>query len=179
MTTLDNREPRLEAALLTGAFGVGKSTVLQEMAEIIEAAGVRYAALDLDWLMWGWPGEDTPEAGRELLHDNLASVAANYRRRGVDRFLLAGTLETDADVTALRGALDMPMRVVTLTLPIAEIQRRLASSPTAGRLEDLRRSQEMLAAGGAQGLGDLEVSNDRPLPEVVNEILDWLGWLPS
>lgn len=177
MTPPDRSASAPEAVLITGAFGVGKSTVVQEMAEMIEAEGVRYAALDLDWLMWGWPGEDTPEAGRELLQDNLASVVANYRRRGVDRFLLAGTLETEAEVTALRAAIDMPMRVVTLTLPMEEIRRRLATSPTASRQDDLRRSELMVAAGGAQALGDRVVSNDRPVREVADEILDWLGWL--
>jgi hypothetical protein len=167
----------MDAVLVTGAFGVGKSTVVQEMAEIVEVADVRYAALDLDWLMWGWPGEETPEAGRRLLLDNLASVAANYRRRGVDRFVLGGTVQTDAEVTAFRRTLDMPMRVVSLTLPIDQIRHRLASSPNLGRREDLRRSEAMLAEGGALASGDLVVANDRPVREVAGEILEWLEWL--
>ena len=38
----------MEAVLLTGLFGVGKSTIAADMADLLEDAGVPYAALDLD-----------------------------------------------------------------------------------------------------------------------------------
>jgi adenylylsulfate kinase-like enzyme len=41
-----------EAVLLTGVYGSGKSTVVEEMASLLEERGAPYAALDLDWLAW-------------------------------------------------------------------------------------------------------------------------------
>jgi hypothetical protein len=165
-----------EALLVTGVFGVGKTSVVEEMAEILESARIRYAALDLDWLCWGWPGTDTPEAGYQLMLENLASVVNNYRRRAVERFLMAGTIGTDAQLSLLGDTIGMPVRVVRLTLPINQIRHRLAEAPTVGRANDLRRAEEMVASRTSERLGDLAVNNDRPLREVADEILDWLGW---
>lgn len=79
-----------EAVLITGAFGVGKSSVVVEIAELIERNGLRYAALDLDWLAWGWPGESDDEIAEfRLMLENLQLVVGNYLRRGNDRFVLA------------------------------------------------------------------------------------------
>ena len=41
-----------QGLLVTGAFGSGKSSVVEEIAELLERAGLSYAAIDLDWLMW-------------------------------------------------------------------------------------------------------------------------------
>jgi hypothetical protein len=166
-----------EALLVTGVFGVGKTSVVEEVAETLETAGIRYAALDLDWLCWGWPGTDTPEAGYQLMLENLASVVDNYRRRDVVRFLMAGTIETDAQLSLLSDTIAMPVRVVRLTLSIDQIRHRLAEAPTVGRADDFRRAEQMVASRTGESFGDLAVNNDRPLREVADEILDWLGWL--
>lgn len=38
--------------LVCGAYGTGKSTAAEEIATRLEAGGVPFAAIDLDWLMW-------------------------------------------------------------------------------------------------------------------------------
>src|SRR3954471_14954586 len=98
-----------EAVLLTGVYGVGKSTVAAELADRLAAAGGRYAALDLDWLAWGWSpeGMSHSEDGDPLLLENLGLVVGNYRRRGNDRFVLAGTVEGPAALDALVATVDM------------------------------------------------------------------------
>ena len=45
-----------QAALITGLFGTGKSSVAIEMADVLEQRGLPYAVIDLDWLCWGWGG---------------------------------------------------------------------------------------------------------------------------
>jgi len=39
-------------AVVTGVFGVGKSSVIEEMAELLEQGGVPYRAIYVDWLWW-------------------------------------------------------------------------------------------------------------------------------
>ena len=76
-----------EALLLTGAYGAGNSAVAEEIADILEARGASYAAIDLDWLTWSnAPGADHGEL--ELLVRNLGAVVANYRAAGVCHFVL-------------------------------------------------------------------------------------------
>ena len=167
-----------EAVLVTGAFGSGKSLVVAEMAELIERHGLRYAALDLDWLAWGWPGDDESEMAEfRLMLENLELVVGNYRRRGNDRFLMAHAVRTAEQMALLRSALSMPLRVVRLTVSLDEIRRRAAGDQTTGRAADLERTEAWLAAGDGIGLEDLAVANDRPINDVASEIIDWLGWL--
>jgi len=40
------------AVVVTGAYGTGKTSIVEEMADILEKAGRSYAAIDLDWLVW-------------------------------------------------------------------------------------------------------------------------------
>ena len=56
-----------EAVLLTGAYGTGKSSVAAEMAELLEARDVPYAAIDLDWLIWANVA-DCARRGRPSAH---------------------------------------------------------------------------------------------------------------
>jgi hypothetical protein len=70
----------------------------------------------------------------------------------------------------------MPVKVVRLTVPLAEITRRLRSDVTAGRLNDLREAAAWLARSRGAGIEELTVPNDRPIREVAADILDWIGW---
>ena len=159
-------------------FGSGKTTVVAEMAELIERQGLRYAALDLDWLPWGWPGDDESEMSEfRLMLENLELVVGNYLRRGNDRFLLAHAIRTAEQMALLRTALPMSLRVVSLTVPLDEIRRRAVPDTTTGRAGDLERSEAWLAADDGAGLEELTVANNRPVNDVANEILAWLGWL--
>jgi hypothetical protein len=159
-----------EGVLLTGMFGTGKSTILEEIAVILEERGAPFAAIDLDWLSWfnvpGGPSE------HEMLLRNLAAVVGTYVAEGVRWFVFARALRHRSDLDSLRAALRFPLRVVGLTVPPSETERRLGADPTTGRARDLRE------AGGSQaeGLEDLVVPNEGPVRGVAEDILDRLGW---
>jgi hypothetical protein len=168
-----------EAVLVTGWYGTGKTSAVEEMADRLERSGVRFAAIDLDWLAWANVEDGHGPAGRRLLLANLAAVVANDRAAGMTRFLLAGTFSTEADVDGLRRVLEMPLRVVRLVAPIGVIERRLGRSPTRGRGEDLAQARRDAAGNSGAGIGELEVDADRPLADVADEILAWLEWEPA
>jgi hypothetical protein len=164
-----------QAALVTGLFGTGKSSVAIEIADVLEQRGLPYAVIDLDWLCWGWAGGSQGSEHRMMLA-NLVPVIADYRGVGVRYFILARSIGTAAELASLRSALSMPLKVVELTVPFSEIERRLVPDITAARRDDLRDARAWLAAGEGAGLGDVSVPNDRPLRTVASEILGWLGW---
>lgn len=176
--------PEPEAVLLNGLYGVGKSTMAAELADRLEAAGVRYAALDLDWLGWAWSddgveGDDHPTAS-PLLLENLALIVGNLRRRGNDRFVLAGSVADTDELDLVRSTLAMPLRVVLLTASMDAIRTRMASDPTPARLDDFARTETWAAGAGPTDIpADLTVSNDGPLDDAATRILDWLRWVPS
>lgn len=165
----------VQALLLTGVFGAGKSAVAEEIANVLEAGGCRFAAIDLDWLCWS----NAPGAGHdehEILVRNLAAVAAIYRGAGVQRFVLAGAVPDSATLDALRAAMAAPVLVVRLTAPLPVVEERLAGSSAHGRSDDLVRARAWLAAGMGVGLEDAIVENVGPVREATLRILEIAGW---
>jgi adenylylsulfate kinase len=113
------------AALITGVYGTGKTSVAVEVSDLLGDRGEPHAVLDLDWLMWfSAPGH--PDEDHAMMLRNLAPVVANYRAAGVRTFLLARATRDRAELDSLRSALSMPLRVVRSTVPIdrAAAQRR-------------------------------------------------------
>ena len=163
--------------LIIGAYGSGKSSLCEELAGVLESAEMPYSAIDLDWLGW----YDGP--GRQLDHDrrdpvamaNLEAVVGNYLSAGVEHFVLAGAVWSDEELAAIRAALPFPLRVVQLTVPYEEIERRLSASVSTARAQDLEEAKRQSERGDL-GLSDVVIVNDPPIWEVADEVLDWLSW---
>ena len=161
--------------LITGAYGTGKSSAVEEIAELLEDAGLSYAAIDLDWLMWF--DADVDDAQREQVFlANLRAMVGNYLAVGVKWFLMAGAIRDEAALTAIREAIPVPLRVVRLSLPIAEIEARLGTAVTVGRQDDLRVARQWTAASTGVGIEDVTIPNDRPIRQTALEVLAWLDW---
>jgi hypothetical protein len=166
-----------QAVVVTGVYGVGKTTVVEEMAEQLEDTRLTFAAIDLDWLWWFNIGSLDDDAVDRIGLSNLAAVAQNYIGAGVKHLMLAGAIEDEIDVEEIRQALRCPLRVVRLTLSYPEIENRLSGAVTTGRQIDLRQTEEWLREDFGAGIGDLVLVNDRPVQTVAREILKWLGWI--
>jgi hypothetical protein len=169
-------EEHPDAVLICGGYGAGKSSVAVEMAELLDAHDIPYAAIDLDWLAWANIADSHGDAGHRLMLANLAPMIGNYRSAGLTRFILAGLLSSAEERDTIAETLDMPLRVVRLTLGIEEIERRMALDPTSGRQFDLVSAREQVASDVGAGLEGFSVANDRPIGDVATEIIRWLGW---
>jgi hypothetical protein len=168
----------MEAVLLTGLFGVGKSTIAAEMADLLEDVGVPYAALDLDWLTWCSVGAGDRASEHAMLLRNLAAVVANYRAGGVRYYVLARWIRDHDELAGVIATMAMPLHTVELVVPLDEITRRVGTDPTAGRRDDLAESVAWVEDGGGVGLAEHTVDNDRPVREVAADIIRWLAWPP-
>ena len=166
----------LEAVLLTGVYGVGKSTVVEEMSEQLEAGNVPYAAIDVDWLWWfDVPGLPMSRS-REILLDNLKSLVGNYIDAGVRRLLLAWTVKDAGDLELIRAALDCPLRVIRLTAPKDVVRQRLAESPTVGRTRDADNTETMFRESIGLDNAEAEIVNEGPVGDVARAVLQQLNW---
>jgi hypothetical protein len=165
-----------DGVLLTGVYGSGKSSVAAEIAYLLEHRGEPYALLDLDYLSWAGTGREERAEEFGLMLANLAVVAGNYRRAGIRRFVLAYFVRDPVEVRGVREALGVPLRVVRLTVPLADIERRLAGDVTSGRRDDLREAAASIAAGEGDGVEDVAIANDRPVGAVARDVLAFLGW---
>lgn len=63
----------------------------------MEGLEIPYAAIDLDWLRNTWPAPPDDPFNTALELENLAAVAANFRRAGVRFLVLAGVLDALLD----------------------------------------------------------------------------------
>jgi len=167
-----------QAILITGVYGVGKSTMAAQVADLLEAQGAQFAALDLDWLSWAWSADD--DHGEALMLEHLALVVGNLRRRGNDRFVLAGAVMRDIEWQAIRDTMAMPTRLVRLTASPEAIRGRLAAEPTTGRVDDAQQTEAWLAAPDPdEPAPDLVIANDGPIVDTATAILDWTGWFEA
>jgi len=169
--------PGDEGVLIIGVYGAGKSSVATEIAHLIEARQRPYAFLDVDFLGWGGADFSDDADEHELTLINLAAVVANYRAAGVGLFVLAYFVADEDVLRRVREAAGMPLRVVRLTVPLPEIQQRLATDVTTERRYNLREAAVQLTKSDGEGLEDLVVANDRPVGVVAEEIVSWLGWV--
>jgi adenylylsulfate kinase len=165
-----------EGVLLTGVYGSGKSSVAEEIAYLLEQRGEPYALLDLDYLSWAGVGAGDRAGEFGLMLQNLAAVAANYRRAGTRLFVLAYFVRSSDEVRQVRLALGLPLRVVRLAVPLSGIERRLAGDVTTGRRDDLREAAASIAASEGTGVEDVAISNDRAIGLVAQEVMTFLGW---
>ena len=164
--------------LLTGLFGTGKSTVAADIADLLDGAGVPYAALDLDWLTWTNAGGPTRADEHQMMLRNLKPILSNYIDAGATHFVLARSVQDRHELASIEAAIDMPLRTVELEVPHEEISRRIVADPTDGRLADLARTGLWMAQSLGTGFSDVTAANDRPVRDVALGILEWLEWSP-
>ena len=165
-----------QGVLITGVYGAGKSTVAAEISYLLEQRRQPYALLDLDFLGWGVNSFDG-HAGNPFLLRNLAAVVSNYREGGISVFVLAHFVPSHEALCGIREAVGVPLRVVRLSIPLSDIEQRLAADVTTERREELREAARQITAGEGVGLEDVVVANDRPVPIVAQQIMSWLGWV--
>jgi hypothetical protein len=163
-----------EAVLITGAYGSGKSSVAMEMVHLLEGTQPDFAFVDVDFLSW-CSVDDGGHFGR-LMRRNLADVMSNYLNEGVRRFVLAYAVSSADELSVLRAAIGVDLRVVRLEAPLAEIRSRLAADVTSGRVDDLAESGRWITEGRGVGIEDLSVDNSGPINAAVTTILRWPGW---
>jgi len=71
----------------------------------------------------------------------------------------------------------VPLRVVRLSVPLPDIERRLAADVTTERQEELREAAKQIAAGEGVRIEDMVLANDRPVAIVAQQVMTWLGWV--
>ncbi len=162
--------------LITGVYGSGKSSVAAEISYLLEERRQPHALLDLDYLGWGGNNFDDHAAGFGLMLRNLTAVTSNYRDAGIGVFIVAYFVRVLDALHAVREATGISLRVVRLSVPLPDIEQRLAANVTSGRREDLREAASSIAAGEGVGVEDVTVVNDRPIGLVAQEVMTWLDW---
>ncbi len=167
--------------VINGPVGVGKSSVLGEVSDLLAEAGIAHCSLDLDALSQTFaPGMEDPFNLR-LAVENLRAVWANAARVGAERLVLASVVESDADLRMMMSAVpDAEPFVCRLRAPVEVLHERFRRREIGSALDwHLHRAGELAEILEDGGVGDVLIdASDRPLRDIATEILEAADWLP-
>lgn len=162
--------------VISGSMGSGKTTVLAEMSDLLTAADVQHAALDLDALAIG----HFPAGASTLPEQNLAALWRNCAAAGIVRLLLAEALDAAEKRSRIVHAIpEAAIVACRLTASLETMQQRVRlREPGMLQAALIARVAELDATLDAARLEDFTVDNDgRPVTAVAREVLRLAGWL--
>jgi DNA polymerase III delta prime subunit len=184
-----------EILWLCGATAVGKSTVGWRVYERVRRAGFRAAFVDLQQIGFHRPVPAADPGNHQLKAANLAALWRNYRASGARCMVVVGPVDCLEAVRTYTAAL--PAATITLGRLHANKEQLAERISLRGRGlgswdipgDELKgRSAAHLqqvadrAAAEAEALesasiGDLRIdTDDRPVPDLVDEIIGRTGW---
>lgn len=167
----------VQALLIGGRSGVGKTTVSYEVSELLRRHDVAHALIDGDILDAVHPAVEGPA----LAEANLAAIWRNYAALGHRRAIYVNTvsvLEDEMIRRALGG--DVEITGVLLTAIDGVIEDRLGQreigSALAIHLERSARAASYLEATVSDAVHRVP-TDGRSVAEIAAEIVKLTGWL--
>jgi dephospho-CoA kinase len=170
-------EARVPVLLISGTVGVGKSTVLDEIHEVLSGVNLPHACIDADALAMSWPHRGA--FNQLAVLENVASLWQNARRAGALRCVIATVIERRADLDAFRDAIpNADLFLIHLTAPeavrVARIRQREVGSGLEWHLQRTSGLQRILEDAA---LHDFAIANDqRSAHDTAVEVLIRIGW---
>lgn len=172
---------RIPVLLITGPVGVGKTSVLNEVTEVLRATAIRFAAIDLDALSYTFPSPAGDRFRDVVVFRNLASLWRNARASGTERLVLARVIEDREELARYRRAIpDADITVVRLRAPIRTLQQRVRQrDDSTRRAWHVKRAAELARIMDRSRPEDILVeTGGRTVGAIARELLDRVGWLP-
>ena len=167
---------QIRLLIITGTMGTGKTTVLLEASDILSAAGIIHAAIDLDTL---GIANLTDGKRHELMFRNLTSVWSNYQSAGIKRLLLAYAVDA-ADLNSICAALpDAQVFICRLRARIEIAEDRVRTrEPGMLQAKCVARVAELEKILDEAHVEHFSISNnDTIVTNTAREILIRAGWL--
>jgi chloramphenicol 3-O-phosphotransferase len=111
------------AIFLNGGYGVGKSSALEHVGDLLARAGRPFSLMDVDWFHRSWPPGEQENAQIEAA--NIAAVWKNYQTAGPRQLVICGVISTAAARERYAAAVEVPIRMVRLTAAGETVRQRL------------------------------------------------------
>jgi hypothetical protein len=163
--------------VITGSMGSGKTTVMAEASDILTAADIAHAAIDMDALGVAHVPDG---ASFDLAYRNLASVWGNYAAAGVARLLLAEAVESREELDRIVRAIpESELVVCRLTARRETMEQRVRlREPGMLQASFVGRVADLDACLDAAHLEDFRLENDdTPVTDTARTLLQRAGWL--
>jgi adenylylsulfate kinase len=171
-------QSELPVLAISGAVGVGKTSVLIELHDILVNGGIPHGCVERDALAYSWPSQG--RFNEVMAERNLACVVTNFLEAGATRFVIAGVIESPEDLAVYSRCIpNAEIQICRLTADLDLRRQRLhAREKGAGLQWHLDRTEELDMILDQAEIEDFSVDNgDRPLREVAEEVLKRAHWL--
>jgi predicted kinase len=173
---LDTPAEIVNVLVLSGSMGSGKTTLMGEISDVLTAADIRHAAIELDTLALG----HFPPGVEDLQSRNLSGMWRHFAELGISKVVIAGAIDSEARRDELHQAIPRA-RIV-----ICRLRARLATMENRVRLREPGMLQEQFvarvrlldAALDAANLEDFSIDNDGgSVTEVARDVLRQAKWV--
>lgn len=167
---------RLQAIVITGPVGAGKTTTAMALSELLEQRDISCAMVDMDQLRWFHPRSPGDRFGSEVGFRHLDAMASTYRELQIPIFIIADVIETGVE----RHQRAMPgydVTVVRLDVDIENMHARLRQRETNDTYAWYEnRAIELAGIMERNGIGDVVIRvHDETPQQVAQEIAERLG----
>ncbi len=165
--------------IITGPVGVGKTSVANELSNLLEELTVPHVCVDMDALRSAYPPPPNDRFNLALGYKNLSAVWENCRLTGATHLVLADVIESSEQRSeyqdAVPGAavLIARLRASASTLTARVGKRELGH----GYTWHAARAIELAAQMDRDQLEDFVVETEqRTVTEIAQAIVDRIGW---
>jgi hypothetical protein len=167
---------------LNGGYGVGKSSALDHVGDLLAESGSAFSLMDVDWFHRSWPpaGNDPENVLSEA--ENMSTVWHNYLRAGPRQPVVAGVIASLQDRDRYAKVFTLPIRSVRLVaaeaLVEARLRRRYTEHQASSLAWHLERHLALTEALELEGLDEWVIDTSHLTPRSVAEaVLEYFSQL--
>jgi hypothetical protein len=158
---------------LNGGYGVGKSSTLDHVGDLLAETGTAFSLFDVDWFHRSWPPAAHDPDNVLIEAENMAFVWNNYRSAGPRQPVVAGVIASIGDQKRYATTFALPVRSVRLTASARVIDARLRRRYTVHQSSSLRwhldRHAELTEKQAKADLDEFVIATDERSPRSVAE----------
>jgi hypothetical protein len=168
------------ALFINGEPGVGKSTTLEHVGDILAELARPFSLMDVDWFHRSWP--PTEDGNRAIEASNIAHVWKSYDHDAPARQLvIAGVIHSERARRRYEDAVGLPIRSVRLLAPRATVLERLEGRYAGERPRalgwHLDHLEEAAVRADAYAGDEFSVETDTDARSVAEQVLRGVGLL--
>lgn len=110
---------------VNGGYGVGKSSTLENIGDLLADSGRAFTLMDVDWFHRSWPpaADDPENVVTEAA--NMKAAWSNYLRAGPRQPVVAGVIASSNDRDRYAEIFALPIRSIRLVAAADVVKDRL------------------------------------------------------
>ena len=166
--------------LISVPVGVGKTTIANELSNLLEHDGVPHTYIDLDALTYTFPRSEADPFGNELALKNLSAMWENSRKLGSKNLIIPRVIESKAEATNIAAAVGIEAPIICrLTASDDTLLERVRAREIGSGLGwHEKRSIQLSAELSESKVEQLCIAtNNRSVTEIATELMQQVKWV--